>query len=805
MPTPRLWTPIANALEAYRRRVVMNPEAEYEHIWRLIHIQEALAVTLASLMATRLAHLVAGGGDEISVLQQALTELREALTGLRQESAGSDDDDDVEPSPWGGSIGAWIELLRRFGKVAVRPDDRFLTALSLYLSSTPNRPLAFADAWTRIAPVPSTFRDPALDRVGRLGAINSFRNKLAHVPVQQRLLGDLHRGLRVEVLDGLTDKFNPETDATSPGFIATSYRDPLVGILYVGNTYVTGGSEVGIDASRDHDKPTLEASYRCGATAVDWLVAPFFRIDGEAKAALLFRVPDLQREPGGTGYGGEYHRFAAELEPVNYVTIPAEVIAPWIPRFSAPALGAALAVPEEQAKVDEHAVVPSIHGKSFTTEESAAEPKPSPAELRRMAEEAFFRRDYGSAIALFDTLAKSGDLVQYNDVARLKHGAALWRAAERSSSDHDLHRSFEKAVSLLRAAERHRDPRYAARSAYEGSKALWHLWRSTNDSKHLLSALAAAERAVAHSPYEAFISWQARVKNDVDVAFPQGIPQLPAIPEDPLQTAFDRRADELYGLSVAHRKSGRYPEGAAAAEEAIRLCATHVGAWHSLATNLDQLGRPEQARAAWRAFDGLAAQSPIDYESAAYNALLDVRTNATAAGAWERLAKAYDREGRGAEAIAEAQSALLSRPEIHASLIPLVELLMNQLPGEVGELVANMRTIAGNYPPYIHLAGVAQRKARHNHLAVDTLQLACDLEPLNGNYWYALGRCREDMGDFAAALDAFNKAVDCNPPHRKARERLHVLATDGKHIDLMLDKSGMPADEGSSPTQQPAA
>lgn len=55
MVAPRLWTPLANAFEAYRRRIVVEPRAEYEHIWRLIHIQEALVVTLASLLVTRLA------------------------------------------------------------------------------------------------------------------------------------------------------------------------------------------------------------------------------------------------------------------------------------------------------------------------------------------------------------------------------------------------------------------------------------------------------------------------------------------------------------------------------------------------------------------------------------------------------------------------------------------------------------------------------------------------------------------------------------------------------------------------------
>ena len=512
MPKPRLWTPIANALEAYRRRVVIDPTAEYEHIWRLIHIQEALAVCLASLLASRLVNVLtdANGSDDMS-------SLRTALTGIRPGVAGLNDDDDTESSPWGGSIGAWIDVLRRFGESSRKDDDPFLSDLAAYLSSNPSRALAFGDGWARIAPIPSAFREPQLNRVGRLGAINSFRNKLAHVPVPQRLLGDLHRGLRVEVLDGLTEKFDPSSDATSFGFVATSYRDPLTGILYKGTTFVTGGNEVGIDTEPTSRPTTVHARYVRGRSAIEWPVEPFFRIDGEAKTALLFRVADLRREPGAAGYGGEYHRFAAELEPVTYLAIQAASMSPWIP-------GPAEIAPEEAAgpvRAQETGTPPAaetIEPPALAQTSSAV----SPRELREKAEEAFSRRLYSLAASAFDALAALGESAEYNDVARSKHGAALWRAAEhQSQSPDELQASLASAITLLERAERHRDPRYAARSAYERSKALWHLWRSTNDPQHLSDSLAAAEKAVAKSPEEAFISWQSRVKSDASVAIPQ--------------------------------------------------------------------------------------------------------------------------------------------------------------------------------------------------------------------------------------------------------------------------------------------
>lgn len=505
MPSPRLWTPIANAFDTYRRRVVIDPEAEYEHIWRLIHIQEALAVCLASLMATRLVDLL--GADESTTIP----DLREALTGLRSGNDGTDDDDATAQAPLRGSIGAWIELLNRFGRAA--SDDPFLGALSTYLVSTPNRPLAFAETWTRIAPVPSTFRDPGLDRVGRLRAINSFRNKLAHVPVPQRVLAELHRGLRVEVFDGLTDKFNPEADAERLEFIATSYRPPLTGVLYAGNAYVTGVNEVGVDKTHSQRDAAPGAAF--GATT--WGVEPFFRIDGEGKVALLFRVGDLQREPGATGYSGEYHRFAAELEPVTYVPISSEIVGPWIPRYSAKSIVKGDAELQQSPPVEESE---GVLGSELPRAEHVEVLTPS--ELREAAEEAFQLREYPTAARFFDLLAETNDPRFYNDVARSKHGAAIWRVAERDKGDQANLTELHRAIALLQDAERHRDPRYSARSAYERSKALWHLWRATQDGRHLLTALDASERAVRLSPDEAFVGWLVRVKADVDKSLPQG-------------------------------------------------------------------------------------------------------------------------------------------------------------------------------------------------------------------------------------------------------------------------------------------
>lgn len=510
MVTPRLWTPIANALDAYKRRVAIEPGADYEHIWRLIHIQEALAVTLTSLMVTRLATVPEVGQDN-------LNSVREALTGLKQVNGSDDDIEDAEQSPWSGSIGSWIELLRRFGREPLVSGDPFLDDLSAYLTSTPDRELAFASEWAKIAPVAATFRDAKLDRVGRLGAINSFRNKLAHVPIAQRLLSDLHSGLRVETFDGLTDQFDPSKHAAKLDFSATKFRTPLTGVLLRGRTFITGASEVGIDDSISDSTGPAQARFLKAGEPISWPVAPFFRIDGEAKAALLFQVSDLAREPGAADYSGEYHRFAAEADPVQYQLIPSSEVSFWIPRPPVSKPSEASDVPAIATSGDcaEQLIKRSGSVDNVNVGGSLAE------KIRTNAEEAVQRRDNSEAAKHFDELKATGDTLVYNDVARMKHGSALWRAAE-SPGFPQSERTAElrRAADILLEAERHRDSKYSARAAYEGSKALWHLWRATNDPVVIERSLEAANRAVQKSPYEAFVSWQARVASDLMRAYP---------------------------------------------------------------------------------------------------------------------------------------------------------------------------------------------------------------------------------------------------------------------------------------------
>ncbi len=112
----RLWTPIANAFEAYRRRIMAEPGAVYEHTWRLIHIHESLVVALGAALATRLLSLWCKDTDSLAELNR----LRRRVTGLSSEE---DPDTDLALSNGeaclDGFIKPWIDLLNNFDENSV--------------------------------------------------------------------------------------------------------------------------------------------------------------------------------------------------------------------------------------------------------------------------------------------------------------------------------------------------------------------------------------------------------------------------------------------------------------------------------------------------------------------------------------------------------------------------------------------------------------------------------------------------------------------------------------------------------------
>jgi hypothetical protein len=345
------------------------------------------------------------------------------------------------------------------------------------------------------------------------------------VPVPQKLLSGIHKGLRTEILSLLTiEKALISSDAMSDTQ-TNKWLPVLKGKLANGDGCVSGSA---VYSSSDVDMETgatvqfLWQGSREGDTVppeVRWPAAPFVRLDGELKVSLLFRVDGLE-DPEEESFVGEYHRFSAESEPVQQRTIRNREIRRWIPPIP-PAPTPVQAVPQPDtmttipAPETTDGIIP-LGGAPDDRETDIAQ-LPSdrlrtPDELRDMGERFFRDRQYPAAVQAFDALRRTGD-ESYNDVARLHHGSALWKIAERDIVDREEKiAAIREAIALLTEAGHHSDLKYRALSYYQLSKAQWHLWRHCREDASLLYDALNSARNAAKLDYDpTYLSWHDRL------------------------------------------------------------------------------------------------------------------------------------------------------------------------------------------------------------------------------------------------------------------------------------------------------
>ena len=516
MADMRLWTPVANAYEAYRRRLIADPSSVYEHLWRLIHIHESLVVTLGAAFASR---LLAIWKDDPNLLTEA-NRLRRKLTGLASPTdPNADTDLSNGDACLDGYIKPWIDMVKDFSSRDIANATPFCTAIAEYANHRPEQPVAFFEPWKKISEVPQEFSG-ALARIDRYHAIHSLRNKLAHVPVPHKVLQELHWGLRQEILALLTPEYRASSDSVTNDFETTRWHPVMRGRLLFGKHFVNGSVFGFLPVAEQDISGNSLLHWQSGNDAQNaekWKVDPFVRIDDELKVSLLFRLSDIRNDPTSEDFKGEYHRFAAELMPVEKVGVVNTVVSDWLPVASPRAMEAPIAQDVTDAG--------EIHEQTATNVGIAPQEdleNRSPYELRSIAESAFRIRDYPRAVRAFDLLADAGDTVRYNDVARSKHGAALWRFAESKAATSEKRVTLlNTAIFLLNSATQHRDPDYRARAFYEKSKALWHKWQHERSEDDLRAASDCASEAATLQYEPAYVSWYENIQDDINMNYPE--------------------------------------------------------------------------------------------------------------------------------------------------------------------------------------------------------------------------------------------------------------------------------------------
>ncbi len=510
MATPaRILTPIGNAVDAYRSRWLAEKSAHYEHLWRLIHIQEAVVVSLGACVATRLLALWGANTEKLPQLNK----LRSLLTGYSDDEESFNEKRSAAESCFSGSINAWVSLLSWVARsVSPNSDCAYVKAVGSYLTATPgqNPELAFLPSFRGISPNVNAYEAAELPRIRRFEAINVLRNKIAHVPLPYEQLEKLHLGLQREVFSALHEDYRPEnTDLNSikwfsvlRGKLAT--RACIInGSDKTENNGITVGSEDGV---------IFESGL---SSELKWSIAPFIRPNAELKVSVLFRVPDF--DPTEERLKIEYHRFAAESNAVKEENLAASCLRDWHLQ-KLPASPRIVELPPEviaQTPEPERAV-PTLPVDTTTESTIPALPhevlEPEPAQIgpfatKSAAINAFRQGDFEQAIELL-LKVKNEYSHMWNDAMAQKLGQAYLRHAVEDNMTDETRLSFLRdAETYLKASLRHRDEEYRGIAHYELSKVAYRRFKFTGDHEFMTKAKQEIESALQIVAETRFLTW----------------------------------------------------------------------------------------------------------------------------------------------------------------------------------------------------------------------------------------------------------------------------------------------------------
>ena len=295
-----LWPSIHAAVDVYQRRRAAAAD-HYELIWRLVHVCECIVITLAAAAISRLKQM-----DRNS----DYLKLRERCYGITWNSTDASLEKGV--GALDGSIDKWIEIAQYIPSLNV-DGSKFLTAFQNFFvgpkSESPVNPAYTIDlaplvrAWGRACDVPSSVKPEKVSVKDAFQAINSFRNRFAHVPFPYDQIQDIYRELETCTF-GFFDV--PPTAANDESILSGSlalkdsilrgagYRDtPDTWQAVEHETFVWG------------KKGDLEF----------WDARPFIFLDKMMRPYLLSR---LKNEAGSW----EYTRYLAEANAVYSVSDP---------------------------------------------------------------------------------------------------------------------------------------------------------------------------------------------------------------------------------------------------------------------------------------------------------------------------------------------------------------------------------------------------------------------------------------------------------------------------------------------------
>jgi hypothetical protein len=470
-----LWPSVSDAVDTFLRRRHNNADP-YERVWRLIHLWEATEITLALATMSRLI----GDGASTAILRRQ----REFFYGKTWDI--SLDQFKSMQGAADGAVDQWINILDEIAKLS-EPSSRFLVSVKALLTTAEIDMAPLLNSWSKACDVPPDYKRDKVEVRTAMRYVNSFRNRLAHVPFPHDPLGDV-----ADALEAATEQLfsiAPLPTAHEKG----GQSSALTGAFRIGRCFLHGGHMESLVEGQSEDIQFVFPCRKKGEDNEVWQAKPMLHLDSMMRPHILTRVK---------GHDVcEYTRFRAEA---NAVLV--QVNGGIVQRLPEPSKSEYVTRAEEPIQEQPPITVPV-----------APDRAPTPIQHRELtmseAIEAIRSEDYEPAIEFFTKLTQ--DRPNYH-IGWLRLGYARREKAVRvAPDDRDSGVALLKlAVQDLAKAAQHVDVEYQALAWYERSKALYHLGRlEPGVEQHRNDCLEDARKACSLSDETKFLTWMEHVQN----------------------------------------------------------------------------------------------------------------------------------------------------------------------------------------------------------------------------------------------------------------------------------------------------
>lgn len=460
-----LWPSIADAVDTFLRRRHNNADP-YERAWRLIHLWEATEITLSLAAMCRLRN----EDGAIATLRRQREffygKTWDQVIGSFKSMQGAAD----------GTIDQWINIIDEVAKLP-DPPGRFLVSLKKLLTESAIDMGPLISSWAKACDVPPDFKKTAPVEVRTaMRYVNSFRNRLAHVPFPHDPLGEV-----ADALEAATEQFFSIAPLPS-AHEKNGESSALTGAFRIGRCFLHGGQ---MEYLSDTASEEIQFAFPCqkkGQNIDVWPGNPMLRVDPMMRPHILTRVK---------GHDVcEYTRFRAEA---NAVLVQGSAGLTTVLPEPAKSEYAAIEEPPPAGSTQHENVAASTVDKGITSMSEAIE--------------AIRSEDFDAAISYFETVTR--ERPSYH-IAWLRLGYSRREKAVRlapsdpAAAIHLLKHSLED----LKNAARHIDLEYQAQAWYERSKSSYHLAKlESNDESHAKVCLEDAEKAANLSVENKFFTW----------------------------------------------------------------------------------------------------------------------------------------------------------------------------------------------------------------------------------------------------------------------------------------------------------